>query len=208
MSNITPGQIKRLKNIPKFRNFTDEEAEAFLIAKAEEKASQPPKEYNRRGPKPLDDYTKKFNAKFKQLKDEYALDMNNSNDVENLKTYVRLSLQLEDIDEKIRETTDERALKSLNDSQRQLVMSVNDLQEKLGINRKVRKEKQFDDIPQYLKEIRRKARDFWERQTVSVTCPKCSIELARYWLNFPKIQTDVAFEMECWKCHEKVVYQN
>lgn len=213
MSNITPGQIKRLKNIPKFRNFSDEEAEAYLIQKAEEKAVLPPPEYKKRGPKPIDDYTKKYNAKFKQLKDEYALDMNDSNDVDNLRTLVRLTMQAEDIDQKIRTASsvsyvDDKALKGLGDFQRSVIMSINDLQDKLGINRKVRKEKQFDDIPQYLKEIRLKARSKWERSTTAVTCPKCHIELARYWLNFPKIQTDVAFEMECWKCHEKVVYQN
>lgn len=156
-------------------------------------------------------HEKVFQDKFKALQAEYGVDMNNSNDTELLKSLVRLLIQNEKVDKIINklhedEELDTRTLKNLGDYQRTLVTSITDLQDKLGIARKLRKEKQVDDIGQFIEMLRSKANDFFERKTVSVNCERCNIELARYWLNFPKLAKVVHYELECWKCNERIIY--
>jgi len=212
---VTEGKLRRLKNLPSFKGKTDEEIIEYLKNKPDK-----PRKPRTTKVKEVEiieeistetaDYNKRYNAKLKLLKEEFGIDMNDSNDAESLRMLVRLLIQSEDIDQKIREDKtvlfDDKRLKNLGDFQKTVVTSIADLQEKLGITRKVRKEKQVDDIPQYLKAIRLKARDFWNRTTTKVECPKCQIELSRFWLNFPDLASKVVMELECWKCHEKVVY--
>lgn len=211
---ITEGKLRRLKNLPSFKGKTEEEIIAYMKNKPE-KPRKPRTKKER--PVSIDtlvtespDYDKRYNVKLRLLKEEFGIDMNNSNDAESLRMFVRLVIQSEDVDKKIRDDKsllfDDKRLKNLGDFQKSVNTSISELQEKLGITRKVRKEKQIDDIPQYLKAIRLKARDFWNRTTTKVECPKCQIELSRFWLNFPDLATKIVMELECWKCHEKVVF--
>lgn len=156
-------------------------------------------------------YIQKFNKKLQQLRREFAVDMNDSNDMESLRALVRLAIQNEDLDIKIRTSiagkgSEPRDLKNLTDSQRSINMSISDLNDKLGISRKQRKEKVNDDIPKYISDLQKKAKTFWDRQTQPVTCPKCQIELARVWINFPKTPHKLSFEGNCWKCEEGVIF--
>jgi hypothetical protein len=213
MEDINPGQLARMRNLKMFKGKTDEQILEYL----KNRKPKPPKPP--RIPKVDKDilsdsersYLERFNKKLSQLRDEYSVDMNEANDAEGVRSLVRLVIQAEDANEKIRALQhevhpDDKQLKNYGDFQRGLITSITDLQDKLGITRKVRKERQVDDIPQYLKEIRLKARDFWDRKTFSVRCEKCEIELARYWLNFPNLASKADFELECWRCNEKVVY--
>lgn len=209
---VTEGKLKRLRNLPAFKDKSEEE----LIEYLKNKEQKPRKPRTKKADLPLDvkatrDYDKRYNDKFNMLKDEFGIDMNDANDAENLRIYIRSTIQLEDVDERIKDKTnsdyvDTKILKELGEFKKTLVNSITDLQDKLAITRKSRKEKQVDDIPQYLKEIRRKAKDFWNRTTTSVKCEKCEIELVRYWLNFPDLANKVVMENECWKCGEKVVH--
>lgn len=220
MVNITPGRIRRIRNLPTFKDKTDEEIIEYIKASEEKRQQKKLKEDLNFSIPGFDDdlisdadkfYAERYNKKINQLQEEYGVDMNDSNDAETLKALVRLIIQLEEINEKIRrfgeeEDIDDRKLKNLGDFQRGLIASITDLQDKLGISRKTRKEKQYDDIPQYLKEIRKKALTFWNRTTTPIECNKCQIELSRIWLNFPHLAHTIRMELECWKCHEKVVF--
>lgn len=200
------GKLKRLRNLRMFHGKSDEEIIAYLQNR------EPKPEPEPEDAVPVDDdvaYDRKFKSRFNKLKEEYAVDMNESNDVETLRQLVRVVIQLETIDKtfrKIEKAGDTRELKNLSDVQRALIQSTNDLQDKLGISRRQRKEKTVDDIPQYVAMLKEKARKVWDRETVAVRCEKCEIELARYWLNFPKKTNKLSFEGECWKCGERVIY--
>lgn len=207
MEEIDENKLKRLRNLRMFKDKTDEEIIAYLQNR-EPKKIKTQEEVE----EDLDDdaqYEKKFKQRFNKLRDDYSVDINDSNDVETLRTLVRVVLQLEELDKSFRrqqKLNDSRELKNLSDVQRSLVQSANDLQDKLGISRRMRKEKTVDDIPQYIAMLKEKARKVWDRETVSVRCEKCQIELARYWLNFPNKTKHLGFEGECWKCGEKVIY--
>lgn len=211
-------KIKQLKNLALFKDKSDEEIIAFLKARdAKQKIDEPEETVKQELPVEIDpeislaEFKKKYNFKLKTLQKEYGIDMNNSNDAEMLKSLARHIIQSEIVNDQIiklqaKPEVDTRTLKNLGDYQKSLISTLTDLQEKLGIGRRQRKEKEVDSVPQFIDMVRKRARIVWERSTHSVNCERCNIELARYWLNFPANASIVHFEIECQKCHEKVVY--
>lgn len=206
--DITEAQIKKAKNLRPYKDKTDEEIRALLSARA---INRQPKE---RTNKSTDSYDKKFQVKFNELSKEFSLDMNNSNDVEYLRMLVRLLIQNEnlskDIDEmqsqETRQPEDYRNLKNMTDAQSTTVRAINDIQDKLGISRKQRKEKQVDDIPQFINGLLERAKEEFDLKTTTIMCPKCQIELMRTWLNFPHLDNKIQATLICWKCEEKILY--
>jgi len=213
-------KIKQMRNLALFKDKSDEEILEW-IKKKEERDSQKrpeadkPKAEPKKPPKDVETEIRKyedlFQSKLLSLQAEYGVDMNNSNDAEMLKSLVQHLIQSDIVNTQIirmqqDDEIDTRTLKNLGDYQRSLITTITELQEKLGIGRKQRKEKQLDSIPQFVELVRTRARDVWNRNTLMVRCENCEIELARYWLNFPDRASIVQFEIECWKCGERVVY--
>lgn len=204
------GKINRMRNLAMFKGKTDAEIlEHILRKEGEKRVKAVPSQREDVG-----SYGSRYKRLIDRLQTEYGVDMNESNDTEALKLLVKHTLQLETLDLQIRnlqekeELTNEdtRTLKNLADVQRSLVSSITELQDRLGISRKARKEKQIDDIPQFIEALKTKAADFWERKTVQVRCNKCQIELGRYWLNFPNLLANVHMELECQRCSEKIIH--
>lgn len=222
-TSIPEHKIKKLRNLKYFRDWTEEQIQDWYRLRHGDDEAPPPEPPDMSQIIPTsatpsaevnfnaEEYKKKYNSYLARYRKEYAVDMNETNDAEALKALVRYIIQQERVDEIIMEeqsskSPDHRTLKGLGDFQRSIQMNVNELQEKLGITRKARKEKQHDDIPQYIKAIQEKAKDFWERKTVEVRCMRCQIELARYWLNFADQVDSINFQLTCDKCGEKVSY--
>lgn len=212
---LTESKMRRLRNLRMFRGKTDDEIKEFYRQrrpKKDEDIPPPSIPASVDTPSvPADEYKKKYQARLKRLQAEYGVDLNNSNDAELLKMLVQHLLQQDNVNEQIQalqqmDEVDTRTLKNLGDFQRSLVTSIADLQVKLGISRQQRKEKQIDDVVVWYRDLKKKAKEFFDGQTVQVRCVNCDIEMARYWLNFPKLTKKVVIEAECWKCHEKVVH--
>jgi hypothetical protein len=203
------GKINKMRNLAMFKNKTDVEILEHILRKEGEKRVKET---------PSKEVSSSYEARYKRLIDrfqtEYGVDMNESNDTEALKLLVKHTLQLETLDIQIRNlqelpsmtNEDTRTLKNLSDVQRSLVTSVTELQDRLGISRKARKEKQIDDVPQFIENLKTKAAEFWDRKTVQIRCEKCQIELGRYWLNFPKRPNSINIELVCERCEERVLY--
>ena len=203
------GKIARMRNLRLYANKSDEEIYEAILRKEEEKANQidlpstDSKDYNQRLKKLVD-----------KLQEEYGVDMNESNDVESLKMLASHTLQLENIDRQIRllqeqkylTNEDTRTLKNLGDFQRSLVTSISELQDRLGISRKVRKERKSDDVPAFIESLKNKAADYWQRSTTVIRCETCKIELGRYWLNFLNRDATVAMELQCERCEKVTMY--
>lgn len=205
MEELTEGKIRRLRNLKLYANKTDEEIKEMVSQRKTPtiKSSSSDKDYERRFQEILD-----------MLQSEHGLDMNNSNDKEMTINLVRQMMQSENVNKDIltiqnrpeKTKEDIGTLKALGDFQRDVQITIADLQDKLGISRKIRKEKSVDDIPQFIDGLLIKAKDFWNRQTITVDCPKCQIELVRYWLNFPKETTLASFTTQCPHCLETITY--
>lgn len=202
-------KLRRLRNLKMFKDMSDDEIIAYY-------ANKPPKEPKEPAQtnRSTSDYDKAFKERLTILQKDYGVDMNNSNDAESLRSLVRHLLQAEGVDRQIRDLQvrdhladeDVRTLKNLGDFQRGIQTTISDLQDKLGITRKLRKEKAVDDIAVWTQDIQKKAKELWERETRPIKCENCSIELARIWVNFPKVPHKINFESECWRCKEKVIY--
>lgn len=211
-------KIKQLRNLAMFKNKSDEEILQFIKAReAKQKLEEPeapvtvPEGTSVEPKIDTASFKRRYNEKLKNLQAEYGIDMNNSNDAEMLKSLARHIIQSEIVSDQIlnlqlSEEIDTRTLKNLGDYQRTVVATITDLQEKLGIGRKQRKEKQVDSVPQFIELVRSRAREVWNRSTFPVRCERCEIELARVWLNFPDNAAVVHMEIECEKCKERVVY--
>jgi hypothetical protein len=205
---LSDSYIKRLQNLGPYKGKSPDEIRELVRLK------------RAAGLKPTTNksekaYDARFKDKFDALKQEFAVDLNDSNDVEALNNLVRLLIQSENVDRDIRSIQemegtkskdDIMVLKNLGDFQRNLNMSVADVQEKLGITRKARKEKSVDDVPQWIDSVLQKSVEFFNRKTITVECPKCEIELIRYWLNFPDLVSIAEFSTECPHCGEIIRY--
>lgn len=207
MEELTDAKIRRLRNLKLYHDKTDEEIRQMMEQRKAPTISNKTTKVER-------DYDARFQEKMKILQTDFGLDMNDSNDKESAHNLVRQQLQAENTDRDIillqnkvdKNKDDVNTLKSLGDFQRNVQMTIADLQDKLGISRKIRKEKSVDDIPQFIDGMLAKAKDFWNRKTVMVDCPKCQIELVRYWLNFPDRTTITTFTTQCPQCLETVEY--
>jgi hypothetical protein len=212
-------KIKQMRNLALFKDKTDEEIIAWIKNREARQTVDEPEKPIRQKAAPKKDtpeaqdaeYEEKFNSKLEHLKTEYGVDMNNSNDAEMLRSLVQHMIQKDIVNSQIvklqrEDELDTRTLKNLGDYQKGLVSTISDLQEKLGINRRQRKEKQVDSIPQFVELVRSRAREVWNRTTHPIRCESCEIELSRYWLNFPEKARAINFEIECWQCGELVVY--
>lgn len=219
---VSAAKLKRLRNLKYFRDYTDDQIIAYVKNKEKNKvppadpkdiiSDEAPAEVKEVLDVSLDEYKKKFETYLKKYRKEFGVDINDANDAESLRALVRYIIQQELIDTAILKESSKASgahpgtLKALGDFQRTVQQNVNEIQDKLGISRKMRKDKQVDDIPQYLKGLQKRAAEFWERSTVPIRCEKCRIELARYWLNFPDIVDSVTFQLTCDKCKEKIIY--
>lgn len=217
-SILSDAKIKRIQNLKMFKGWSKEAIQDYFknrgpksppipqqLASTDDPEIAQNLEYSRI------EYEKKYRSYLNRYRKEYDTDMNDANDVQALEALVRFVIQAEVVDENIRvlqstKNMDSRTLKNMGDFQRSVQQSINELQDKLGISRKSRKDRQVDDFPAYIKQIQKKALDFWQRSTHPIRCEKCQIELARYWLNFPDKTEAAYFEIVCEKCHEKVVY--
>lgn len=219
---ISDAKIKKLRNLNYFKNYTDDQIIAW--AKLRQKKEVPPENPSdivgdlpsspTKEETPVfddEDIKKKFSSYLTRYRKEYGVDMNDANDVESLRSLARYMVQLELVDtlilnEQKKQNPTPAMLKGFGDFQRTLQQNINEIQTTLGISRKARKEKQVNDIPEYINMLNKKALDFWERKTVPIKCEKCRIELARYWLNFPDTLKSVKFDLVCDKCKEQVIY--
>lgn len=220
---ISAAKLKKLRNLKYFRDYTDDQIIQWVKNKEKNKvpppnpsdiiSDLPPEAQSTDAALSLnkEEYKKLFDNYLKRYRKEFGVDINDANDAESLKSLVRYVIQQELINDAILLESNKKpphpgTLKAFSDFQRTVQQNVNEIQDKLGISRKARKDKQVDDIPQYINQLQKKAKDFWERSTVPIRCEKCRIELARYWLNFPDTVKKVSFELQCDKCKEKIIY--
>lgn len=215
VENLTEYKMKKVRNLKMFKGKTDEEIIEFYRNRAPQpepglRAVVIPAEAP---PEITSDalYEKSFKSKLKALQSEYGIDMNNSNDAELLRSLVRLIIQQETVNTQItklqrEDEVDTRTLKNLGDYQRSLISSVTEIQDKLGIARKIRQDKEVDEVAVFILDLKKKAKEFFDRKTVQVRCENCSVELGRYWLNFSKNTRKVHMEIKCPKCETELIH--
>src|SRR5258706_1134085 len=98
---ISPQQMARFKNLKAFKGWSDEAIKDYMRNRPK-KVTPPPKLFSdgetEDEPFSYDEseYKRKYDTYFRKYIKEYGVDMNETNDVQALQAFVRLTIQTED----------------------------------------------------------------------------------------------------------------
>lgn len=212
--NLDDAKLRKLKNLRAYKDMPDEEIRRRYLEKQITIKRPVARKMTSKPTDKIDDSDKKFRTKLRQLQRDNGIDMNDSNDAENLKNLARQQIMPEnatrDIDliqgKDSLASDDYLKLEKLGKFQSGILASIATLEDKLGISRKYRKDKQVDDATQFISSLLAKSKTYFDKQTIKITCPKCKIELGRFWLNFPSLKNEMDLNMQCQNCEEMVLY--
>lgn len=158
--------IEQIRNLPQYKNKTDEELEDILhkihYGDAEERAE-----------KVLED-----------LYENYDLSEMNANDELSLMELARIFVQLEDLEEQMNSAILNESpgiVNTLNRIVSSLRKDASQLQQDLNITRKARKGDKEADLVTYIEDIKRRAKRHLEDRLAYVYCPKCRMLVANVW---------------------------
>lgn len=149
------------------------------------------------------------------LRDYKIMDLT-ANDEETLMKLASALVILGEIENRI---SDILAQLKEDPSNRQLVLSLNDLnqaasalrtdisrfQNDLNITRKLRDKDEDEDVVSFIDKVRRAARKFSEYRTVLVFCDNCNNLIGQVWFKNPKTKGNKA-TFVCDKCKKSVTY--
>lgn len=172
--------INKLKNLPQYRDKSDEELE-LLVAKKEMKAE------------PSQAFEKRIEEKLARFEEDYDLTDLKINDREVLRGLVQSIISLEDYEQEIfklraRGIDGENllAIDKLQKVMEGIRKSISDAQNDLAITRKHRKSDQETSVIAYIDSLKDKARKFIEAKHAYIFCPKCHTLLMTSWSLYPK----------------------
>jgi hypothetical protein len=173
--------IEQLRNLPQYRNKSDEELEEILVEiltpDTEERVAEVMK-----------DFEKNYD-----LSDMSANDMLDLNNLAYYYVYHEdLSKQL---DEEIRDGST-RQVDSLMKIIERVGKRINDIQTSLSITRKQRKGDKEEDIVAAWEDIKTRAKKLLQDRLSYIYCPKCKMLLANVWFLYPEEQKN-AVRLRC-----------
>lgn len=147
-------------------------------------------------------------------KDYKIEDLNGSNDRTLLMILVRSELLLEDLQHQLQVVivpegdnfdimTQASEIKKLSDLVRDLTNQVTSVQKTLDIDRKSRKKDSEASAADYIRTLKKNAKEFLDQRVTVIMCPDCNVRVGRV---FPvHDHTAYRFEVQCSQCHRMVI---
>ncbi len=154
-----------------------------------------------------------FNEKLKDKQEAYAKvfridELNDANDRSTLDMMLKTELMVEDLQEQIQELMAESPvdqannIKKLHDLLRDAGTMILAYQKTLSIDRRTRKTEETASVADYIRALKRDAREFMEQRVIRVYCDACKIMVGRI---FPvHDHTAFACSFECSQCHKLI----
>jgi hypothetical protein len=184
---------RSLRNLPQYRNMGDDEFEDFIANRDMDMA--PDAEFDRR-----------INKKIEQFSDDYDLSDMKINDQIGLRALAQAMITLDDLEHasyKLRReglnldniTLADKIAKQMSDLRNDIIR----IQDDLKISRKARKGDKEETVQNYLKELKEKAKEFYEERMTYVFCPECDMLLGTVWFHYPEDKNTLRFT-----CHRKL----
>jgi len=135
-------------------------------------------------------------------------DLNDANDRSNLDMMLKTELMVDDIQAKIKNLMDDdvienvAAIKKLSDLLKDARDTVLAIQRTLAIDRRTRKSEETASVADYIRALKRDAREFMDQRIIKVWCMDCKVMVGRI---FP-VHDHTAFSctFECSQCHKLV----
>lgn len=173
--------INKIKNLPQYRDKTDEELEAIIESKkvSVSKSSLALEE--------------RIQEKINKFSDDYDLTDLKINDWAILRALIQAILALEDYEQVLYETRQNGidpnnilVIDKLQKIMSDLRKDISNFQTDLNITRKHRKSDQETSVVAYIDSLKEKARKFYESRMSYIYCPKCSTLLMTAWSLYPE----------------------
>ena len=178
--NMTPAQ---LKNLPQYRNKTEEELQEIA-----EKIQ-------------LGDFDDRVKKNIDALKEDYDLSDMTANDRLALHELARVFVILEDLTEDFRNAREEgqwKIMGSINREIHRLREDVSKFQRDLNITRKSRQDTGEHAVVEFIEDLKKRGKKFLNSRLSEIYCPNCNMLLAKLWLLYPDAENELTFA--CNKC--------
>lgn len=157
--------------------------------------------------------TKTFQDKYKEKIDSYQKvfnldDLNDANDKSNLEIMIKTEIMIDDIQEKIAALMEDEDLnrvgdvKKLHDLLRDATNTITTLQKTLNIDRKTRKSEETTSVADYLRALRRNAKEFMDARIINFWCPDCKVLVGRIYPVHEHTAFSVSFQ--CSQCKKMI----
>lgn len=154
-----------------------------------------------------------FEEKFQAKLDNYAKafrieDLNDANDKSTLEIMLKTEIMIDDLQQQIQDLMDENpvenanSVKKLHDLLRDAGTMILAYQKNLAIDRKTRKTEETASVADYIRALKRDAKDFMEQRVIKVYCPNCKVMVGRI---FP-VHDHTAFmcSFQCSQCNKPI----
>lgn len=174
------GKYKRMKNLPQYRDLSDQDFESAMEKKA-------------MGAEVSQAFEKRIEEKWQEFEQDYDLSDLKINDKDLLRALIQKQITLEDYEQhlfKLRsQGISDSQLFSLEKFQKalsDLTSDISKIQNDLMITRKIRKSDQDVSVMAQIQSLQEKAKKFYESKMHYVFCEKCNMLLATLWVLFPE----------------------
>lgn len=180
---------KSLRNLPQYKNLSEEEFLDVIEARKEEYQNEPLGE----------DFEERIDNKIKELTEDYDLSDMKSNDLLILRALAQSLISLEDFElmaYEERQSLDTNNIMTVDKIQKiisDLRRDISNQQTDLKISRKIRKSDDREDVIQTIEVLKEKAQKFYKQKTAYIVCPKCNMLLATVWAQYPEVDNELTF---------------
>ncbi len=154
-------------------------------------------------------FEERFRLKLAEYSKAFRIeDLNDANDRSTLEIMLRTELMIEDLQEQIRDLMGDNIvdnasnIKKLADLLRDSTTTITNLQKTLSIDRKTRKTEETASVADYIRALKRDAKEFMDQRIVRVYCPDCKIMVGRIY----PVHDHTAFlcSFQCSQCNRPV----
>jgi hypothetical protein len=154
-----------------------------------------------------------FDEKYREKLDSYAKvfrieDLNDANDKSTLEIMLKTEVMIDDLQRQIQDLMADdsvenvNSIKKLHDLLRDASTMILAYQKTLAIDRKTRKTEETASVADYIRALKRDAKDFMDQRIIRVYCPDCKVLVNRIY----PVHEHTAFAMstECSQCHKLI----
>lgn len=154
-----------------------------------------------------------FEEKFQEKLDSYGKtfrieELNDANDKSTLAIMLKTEVMIDDLQYQIQDLMDDDpvgnagSVKKLHDLLRDAGTMIVTYQRTLAIDRKTRKTEETASVADYIRTLKRDARDFMSQRIIVVYCDACKVMVGRI---YPVHEhTAFACSFECSQCHKLI----
>jgi len=170
---------KRIRGLKQYKDLTDEEFDEVWERKVI-------------GIELTKEFEDRIQKKINEFSDDYDLSDLKSNDKLTLRALAQATLQLEDLEifsyNKRKEGIHEEdilLMEKINNIMSALRRDISKMNDDLKITRRIRKGDKEESLVNFIDDLKKKAKEFYENTMFYIFCPECNILLGTMWFQYP-----------------------